>query len=148
MMFSVAPFRTYLLVYLLAGAVSAVAVNLPRQQDPGNQVWPQTTAVSTTGIDPNTGQPYTTPITSDTPNTGTSTSTAGSPTSTVAVEPLDGEHTGDGKPNISRLLPEMNYKPYRNLLHSWFGRLRMEQHRGRPHSGCLVFALRLFPVRH
>ncbi|KAK0438405.1 RlpA-like double-psi beta-barrel-protein domain-containing protein-containing protein [Armillaria borealis] len=51
MMFSVDPFRTYLLVYLLAGAISAVSVNLPRQQDP---------------------------------------------TSTVAVEPLDGEHTGDG----------------------------------------------------
>lgn len=67
-MFSVDPFRTYLLVYLLAGAVSAVSVNLPRQQDP----------------------------TSETYSSGTSTSTAGSPTSTVAVELLDGEHTGDG----------------------------------------------------
>lgn len=99
MMFSVDPFRTYLLVHLLAGAISAVSVNLPRQRDPGSQAWPQTTAVATTGIDPNTGQPYTTPVTSETSSTGTSTSTAGSPTSTVAVEPLDGEHTGDGKPN-------------------------------------------------
>ncbi|KAK0245006.1 hypothetical protein EDD85DRAFT_782976 [Armillaria nabsnona] len=92
-MFSVDPFRTYLLVYLLAGAVSAVSVNLPRQQDPGSQ---QTTAVPTSSIDPNTGQPYTTPVTSETSSAGTSTSTAGSPTSTIAVEPLDGEHTGDG----------------------------------------------------
>ncbi|KAK0197784.1 RlpA-like double-psi beta-barrel-protein domain-containing protein-containing protein [Armillaria mellea] len=51
-------------------------MNLPRQQDPGSQVWPQTTA--------------------ETSSTGTSTSTASSPTGTISVEPLDGEHTGDG----------------------------------------------------
>ncbi|KAK0475229.1 hypothetical protein IW261DRAFT_1568159 [Armillaria novae-zelandiae] len=95
-MFSVDPSRIYLLIYLLAGAVSATSVNLPRQQDPGSQVWQQTTVVPTSTIDPNTGQPYTTPVTGEISSTGTSTSTASSPTGSIGVEPLDGEHTGDG----------------------------------------------------
>ncbi|KAK0448480.1 RlpA-like double-psi beta-barrel-protein domain-containing protein-containing protein [Desarmillaria tabescens] len=99
MMFSSCSPSNSALSYLFSlVSVSAVSMNLARQQDPGSQVWPQTTQTTTTtlGIDPNTGQPYTTPVTSETYSSSTSTSTAGSPTATIAVEPLDGEHSGDG----------------------------------------------------